>query len=208
MQRQRIILIILGFISIILLGVGVWKGTHRQPNTGNLTINLQVPDTNNMTAKLNDQKVTLTAGVANNRSLAVGNYTLTIAKVGYKNFTARFAITKGQTTQVTAALLRVAPVPTQAITPGNKIPDVPAVQQDFSITDNQYFYDKTWDFATATLPDGTIAYIVMRYNDSTQAWETVITPSTIFTPEDVNTLPADLANYIQQNGYVLYDVGN
>lgn len=203
MQRQRILLIGIGLVLLALLAGAVMSISKKQSATGTLLIQLKITDTTDLTAKLNNKNIALDPQSNNPQTLAPGDYSLTITKPGYKDFSSHFTVVKDQTTQVTVSLTRTTPTPTQPTTPGNKIPDATGVNTDFTIVNSVYFYDKTWAFSTVNLPDGTSAYVVLHYNDNAKAWQTAVEPGTIFPAESVASLPADVLSYMQQNNYIL-----
>jgi len=202
-MRQKLLialLLIVAGLTLTLIGRQVLGPKPKEALiTDSLQIVLTTPDASNVTATLNDKPFTISS-VTTTKSLALGNYKLSLNKLGYTSFSVSFSLHENQPVTITVPLERTS-IPTLNAIPPTTNPD--GSTDNWTITNVSYFYSNTWAFAATTdNTDSIISYFVMHYNDATQSWETVLGPDSIFDPGSVAKLPSAVQNYLNDNNYV------
>lgn len=197
---RRNVLLIAGLILII--GFAVLLATRSRNdsvnrNAGTVHILLQLADTSNMTTTLNSKAFNL-RDVDTTHTLAPGNYTLSINKLGYKKFSAQFSIATGNLVDVNAIFTRVT-TPVLDGLPSTAPPN-------WTITDTTYFYDNTWAFVNAQTTEGIVAFYIINFSDVTQRWNIVFGPGTIYPQVDTLNLPKGVRDYLFKNNYTYNNV--
>ena len=189
-------LTILIIVTLTLIGA---RRVRPQASVGSLEIALQVPDTNNIVATLNNKPINFNK-LQTNYTLKAENYTLSIKKSGYEDLSAQFTIQAGRPIIINAALQRL---PTPKLTNLATVKPPPGVSiQGWAIANATYFYNNTWAFVDARTTGGLGAFFVLQYDDVARTWKVILGPETVFTSEDVQNLPADVQDYLQNNNYV------
>jgi len=187
---------ITGLIIAIAVLVVVILLTHSKgPST--LQLNLNLPDYQNLSVKLNSQPLAISQAQTT-ENLKKGFYTLNISKPNYKNFSTQFTISDGQTVLVNAVLMRLI---NTAVVSWSQISSANTLAPGATLVQATYFYQQTWAFLTIT-SNGEQGYAVVKYNDLSNQWQVVLGPGTYFTSAGVATLPTNVANFMNNNNYV------
>jgi hypothetical protein len=206
--NRKIIVIILAVVLVVMVGLGL---LIRSSNSGPLGLNkkgtvrimFNLPDTSQLHAALNNKPLTITT-LDQTVTLGAAKYSLTATRPGYKTFTTTFTVEGGAHITLNVAMQR--DQKQQSTLAPNQIPAIHDTVADMSVTDAQYFYQKTWAFVTLQ-QDGNTAYAVIKYNSQTNDWDVFSGPGTLFSNNDLQGAPADVFNYMQQNGFLYEDQG-
>jgi hypothetical protein len=191
-QRRTII----GLVVAIIVLIVIILFTHSN-KSGTLQLSLNLPDYQNLSVKLNNQKLAVDQ-LQSQDSLTKGSYTLNISKPNYKNFSEQFTIASGQTVLINVNLVRSI---NTAVNSWSQIKSANILAPGATITQTVYFYQQTWAFLTIQLY-GQQAFVVTKYDDSSSQWVAVLGPGTFFTSANVSSLPSDVVNYMNNNNYV------
>ena len=199
MQRKFILLIP---VALILIAASIGLLT-RGDAKGDVQIMINTPDSDNITATLNSKSLEL-KGLQGTYELRTGDYNLNITKPNYKNFSAKFTVTKGSNLVVNANMERKEATTTQGAT-NTLVSDLASSVGAFVVKDSHYFYSNTWAFLVISDQDNNDAYLVAHFSDVTNKWEPTLGPGTFFFSADLSGIPADVVNYLQTNNYVAGD---
>ena len=197
-NKNRNILVVVGLLVVVSVVAAILLNLKtpgkNTSNTTTLNISLTTPDTQNLSAKLNNKDFSITK-TQSSTTVQPGDYTLVINKLGYKSLTAKFTAQAGRTITINADLQRES-MPT--------ITTLAAVQiSGWTISDATYFDSNTWAFVIAQSGEGITADFVLQYSDAQQKWLVVLGPETIFTTDDAVKLPLDVQTYMQDNNYIV-----
>lgn len=198
MQRKFILLIPVALI-LIAATIGLLTNTKK---TGNVQIIINTPDSDNITATLNDKSLEL-KGLSGVYELKTGDYGLKLTKPGYKDFSAKFTITKGSDLVVNANMQRKESTTTQSAS-SSIVTDLASSVGAFEITDSHYFYDNTWALLNIT-QDNNPGILVAHFSDITNKWEGTLGPGTLFFTSDLSGIPDDIQTYMINNHYAVQE---
>jgi hypothetical protein len=193
--------ILVGMLIVALLG----RTPIVQNNQGHITIIFNLPDQKDLAATLNQKPLKLTS-LQGTYEVSAKKYTLDITKPGYKPFSSTFTVKDKGTTVVNVTMERSAPTAASSTTPPKRIPQLTDDTLGIHVVDAKYFYDQTWAFVTVQPQnEDNAGYGVAHYDDGLKDWVLTLGPGTSFNQDDVQDMPADIQQYMQDQGY-LYQI--
>jgi len=203
MSRSKLSVLIIVVVGTLLVIISILS-THPKmvPQYGYANILLQVPDTQDMRATINDKVLPIT-GLHETYKLHSGNQDLEVIKQGFKPFSTNFTVVTGQTVVIDVAMTSNAPQTTAAATKQVAASLAVFLPEGFTVIQSAYFYSNTWVVATVSADGGDTAVLVAKYVGGSNSWQTVLGPGTLFYTSDMAGLPADVSAYIDQQHYVL-----
>jgi len=196
MNRRPKIYIIVAVVVICLIAVAVAAGLRAK--TGTLVTTFHLPDEQGLVFKLDGTDLKL-SDIQSPYPVTPGPHHVAITKPYYSDFSADFTAIKGKTTTLNITLSRISEPSTANLQPtiaaNISVPNV-------SITNAEYFYQKTWTLVTITIPNGPPGFLLAKYDDTTQRWQTVLGPGTSFELSSTSKLPKDVVDYMQSNNFI------
>jgi hypothetical protein len=209
--NRRIIFIILAVVLVAVVGLSLFarssnSGSPLNPGgkKGTVRVMFNLPDTSQLNVTLNDKPLKIT-GVDQTVTLSATKYSFKATRPGYNAFTTSFTLKDGAHLTLNVTMQRDQSKQDTLTTP-EQIPSIDTTVANMSVTDVQYFYQKTWAFVTLQ-QDGNTAYAVVKYNPQSADWDVFSGPGTSFSSSSVQGAPSDVFNYMQQNEFLYEDQG-
>jgi hypothetical protein len=203
--NRRIIFIILAVVLVVIVGLSLFvrsnnSGNPINPNSkGTVRIIFNLADTSQLNVTLNNKPLKIT-DVDQTVTLDAAKYSFKATRPGYNAFTTTFTLQRSAHITLNITMQRDKSQQSALTTP-SQIPSINTTVANMSVTDVQYFYQKTWAFVTLQ-QDGNTAYAVVKYNPQTTDWDVFSGPGTIFSSSDMQDAPSDVFNYMQQNDFL------
>lgn len=187
-------------IAVIIIGAGIFI-IHSRNQYGNVTLALQLPDTEQVVAELNGDRLTITGQQATYK-LHSGEKKLHITKPGYKQFSKDFSLQTGQTLVITVNMQPNKLVSPSEATSQLKQSFLGSLPADFSVRQADYFYDTTWVVAEVVIGDSNTALLVGEREKNGDTWEIILGPGTLFTNANIQDLPSAVSARMYELNYV------
>jgi hypothetical protein len=194
MNGARAFVAVFGLAAVVLAIILLWPLLHP---VGFVTLDVNAPDSENMTVRINQARVA-DDSLQENYRVHPGSQSLTIEKPGYEKFTVQFTVKRNRTVVINANLKSA--VTTSVEDRATQLTQYLAAR-NYAVQSLQYFYDNTWAFVTIDV-GGDTGHAVVKYVSTTNTWKFALSPGSFFSSSDVGDLPKDVVNYMTQNGYV------
>jgi hypothetical protein len=190
---------VIGLVLVcIVLIFALFAITNKQtPQTGTLSIQLNLPNEQGLHATLNNKSITVTKS-ASTYTLQDGSYNLVMTDLNYHRFSTELTIHAGQTTIVNANLERSI---TANIAGWDQLQGS-SIYPGVTITQTNYFYQNTWAVLAIELYGSDNAIVVVHYNDTKGDWQFNAGPGTSFTLSSLKGVPSNVITFLENNNYI------
>lgn len=198
MNRRNLLRVLL--ILILLLLAVITLNLYNNYEHGTVLINLQLPNTQNISATLNGKPFVI-KGLNAEYRLHRGTQDLVISKTGYKTTSTKFNVTPG-TSAVTIKPVGVTPRDTTIATSQLAASLAAVIPSSFFVQQSQFFYSNTWAVVTIDNQQQDTAILVANYVGGSIGWKIVLGPGTLFSQSDMTKVPPDVATYMSEQNYI------